>query len=173
MAQKWVKIGFGAIFPIFRLIFSYFLGEAETYIFPIFSLFRAGGPKWGLYQANRIARLFLSQAHPPSKMKLNNQFGRLLRWRWTLSEISAKWLCSLLMIWGFEGRGLQTPTLTELCQPPKLPTCLEIWQKVRVMPPHRASAAQNGILGPENTRSVTSRSITWWSLGFVGRRNER
>ena len=29
----------------------------ETYIFPIFSLFREGGPKWGLYQANRVASL--------------------------------------------------------------------------------------------------------------------
>ena len=55
MAQKWVKIGFGVIFPIFWLIFSYFPGEAETYFFPIFFLFRAGGPKWGLYQANGIA----------------------------------------------------------------------------------------------------------------------
>ena len=39
MAQKWVKIGFGVIFPIFWLIFSYFPGEAETYFFLFFSYF--------------------------------------------------------------------------------------------------------------------------------------
>ena len=43
MAQKRVTIGFGAIFPISQLIFSYFSGEAETYIFPIFFPFRASG----------------------------------------------------------------------------------------------------------------------------------
>ena len=64
MAQKWLKIGFGAIFPIFRLIYSYFLGEAKTYIFPIFFLFRAGGPKWSLYQANGIAILDLKLFSP-------------------------------------------------------------------------------------------------------------
>ena len=57
MAPNPIFTHFWAIFPIFRLIFSYFLGEAETYIFPIFFLFRAGGPKWGLYQANRIPSL--------------------------------------------------------------------------------------------------------------------
>ena len=35
MAQKWVRIGFGAIFPIFQLFFAYFPGEAKTYILPI------------------------------------------------------------------------------------------------------------------------------------------
>ena len=32
-------MGFGGHFPIFRLIFSYFLGEAEISVFPIFSYF--------------------------------------------------------------------------------------------------------------------------------------
>ena len=36
---------FRAIFPIFGLFFPYFLGAAVSYIFPIFFLFRAGGPK--------------------------------------------------------------------------------------------------------------------------------
>ena len=52
------KQGFGAIFLFFGY-FSYFPGggpwEPETYIFPIFFLFRAGGPKPILYQANGIA----------------------------------------------------------------------------------------------------------------------
>ena len=49
---------FRAIFPIFRLFFSYFLGEAKTYIFPIFFLFRAGGPKpiRGWPVGNRFSR---------------------------------------------------------------------------------------------------------------------
>ena len=44
-AENCPKIAFSAHFPIFRLIFSCFLGEANTNIFPIFFLFRAGGPK--------------------------------------------------------------------------------------------------------------------------------
>ena len=36
---------FRAIFPIFRLFFSYFLGEAVFCVFPIFFLFQASGPK--------------------------------------------------------------------------------------------------------------------------------
>ena len=49
-------------FSYFSANFSYFPGEAETYIFPIFFLFRAGGPKWGLFQANRIATLEIVSA---------------------------------------------------------------------------------------------------------------
>ena len=47
MAQKWVRIGFVAIFPIFRLIFPYFPGEAETYIFPIFFPISGRRPEMG------------------------------------------------------------------------------------------------------------------------------
>ena len=65
MAKKWVKLGFGVIF-LFSANFSYFPGEAETY----FLLFRAGGQKWGLYQANAPA----SNTPQIRKSALNNEF---------------------------------------------------------------------------------------------------
>ena len=54
MAPKWVNVGFGGHCSYFSANF-WGGGGAETYFFPIFFLFRAGGSKWGLYQANRFA----------------------------------------------------------------------------------------------------------------------
>ena len=64
---------------------------------------------------------------------------------------SAKWLFSLLMIWGFvEGPGFQTP-YRALAALKALPTYLEILFKVCATPSHKASAAQNRALAPTNT----------------------
>ena len=61
MAQKWVKMRFGAIFLFFGYFFPIFGGRPNPIFFSLFFfLFRAGGPKWGLYQANRIATLFVT-----------------------------------------------------------------------------------------------------------------
>ena len=53
--EKWLKNGFWphrmAIFPFF----SCFPGGAKIHFLAIFFPFRAGGPKWGLYQAITIA----------------------------------------------------------------------------------------------------------------------
>ena len=38
------------------------------------------------------------------------------------------------------------------------------WSRKRRDASHRAPVAQNGILGPENPKSVTSRSVTWRCL---------
>ena len=73
---------------------------------------------------------------------------------------SAKWLFSLSVIWGFESRDSRPP-YRALSTPKTLPT---VWS---TMAPHRASAAQSEIPGRNNTRSVQSRSVTWWSLAFV------
>ena len=45
--------------------------------------------------------------------------------------------------------------------------CLENQRERGVTRPHRARVAQNRILGPKNTRSVTSRSVSWRSLSMV------
>ena len=86
MAPNPIFSHFWAIFPIFRLIFSYFLGEAETFFFPIFFLFRAGGPKWGLYQANRIPRLGFSR-HAKRPLIWDDDVGPLL----TIAFIKDLW----------------------------------------------------------------------------------
>ena len=53
------KTLFSSHFSYSSTIFSYFLGEAVSYIFPIFLLFRAGGPKPILQQANGVSSLGL------------------------------------------------------------------------------------------------------------------
>ena len=58
MAPNPIFTHFWAIFPIFRLFFSYFLGEAGTYISPIFfSYFGPEARNRKKYQANGIANL--------------------------------------------------------------------------------------------------------------------
>ena len=47
MAQKWVKIRFGASFPSFRPVFFFFPGEAETYIFLFFFPISGRRPEMG------------------------------------------------------------------------------------------------------------------------------
>ena len=67
-------------------------------------------------------------------------------------------------------RGPGIPDLTEVCQHQK--QCPHAWksdQQVCVTPPHRASAAQNRILGLKSSRSVVSRSLTCRSLKGVFR----
>ena len=61
MGEKWPKMGklpfltHFSISPIFRPFFSHFPGGAKILFSAIFFPFRAGGPKWGLYEATRIA----------------------------------------------------------------------------------------------------------------------
>ena len=64
------------------------------------------------------------------------------------------------MIWGFWGPGIPD-LMTELCPP-------QDDREEGVTLPHRAPVAQNGILGPKNTRSVMFKSVTWQPLIVEG-----
>ena len=57
---------------MFRLSFSYFAGEAEIRVIPIFFLFRAGGPKSPFQQAGRVLILLCSEftTHSDSLLKI-------------------------------------------------------------------------------------------------------
>ena len=55
LAQNWDLGTFSYFFGDF---FPNFWGRPKP-VFFLFFLFRAGGPKWGLYQVNRIARTVL------------------------------------------------------------------------------------------------------------------
>ena len=89
---------------------------------------------------------------------------------------SAKWWCLLRVIWCFRGPAFRTSWQSSV-RPKTLLRRLEKWsksdRKEGVTRPHRAPVAQNRILGPKNTRSVTSRSVTWRSLKMVLRTGKR
>ena len=76
---------------------------------------------------------------------------------------SAKWWFSLRVTWGFGGPGFRT-SYRALFAPRH---CLDAYKSdggKGVTRPHRAPVAQNVILGPENPKSETSRSVTWRCL---------
>ena len=66
---------------------------------------------------------------------------------------------------GFWGPGFRTSWQSSV-RPKTLLRCLDKSSREGVVRPHRAPVAQNGILGPENPKCVTSRSVTWRCLKF-------